>query len=257
MPCMTTWLALRLVKFTALAVLGVGTGVAVSAANQADRARAAFWWATPALFVAWLAGYGLLHTTERSMVDPFVGIGVFGSLIGLHGAVLCASLPSPRRVSQWLGLAGLAVASAGMVTRSAEAWVTGAGIVAALVGTAVVLPLLPTLEGDGEYDLSSQAVPWFAWLARLEGLSLIALFIGMPLKRMDIFIDGGTGALGWVHGSLFLLYLQALQVAARAEGWSMARAGAGAIAAFLPFGTFAFEAWTRRQADADRNPRTT
>src|SRR5688500_11406152 len=109
---MTTWLLLRLLKFFALAALAAGVALGLTQRRQADRAAAASWVAAPALWTTWVAGYLLLRATGRSLAEPFVGLSVLASLLGLHGVVLCASRPEPRRVSRWLGLAGLGVATA-------------------------------------------------------------------------------------------------------------------------------------------------
>lgn len=247
---MSTWLALRALKFLALVALSVGTGVAVASPRQADRSRAALWLATPALFFAWLAGYGLLHTTGRSILDPFVISGVLASLVGLHGAVLCAAKPAPKAVTRWLGIAGLAVATSAMVARDASHLHLGVATVLGLAVATAILPMLPTPDGDAHAGFGDDAWHWFSWLGRLEGLSLLVLFGGMPLKRMyGIHLDGGTGALGWCHGALFLLYAQAVLVVARARGWSVLTAGLAGFSAFLPFGTFAFEAWMAKKGE--------
>lgn len=82
---------------------------------------------------------------------------------------------------------------------------------------------------------------WFVWIARAEGLSLIALFfVAMPLKY-------GAGILepvkyvGWIHGLLFILYVAALLSVSVLERWSLTRTAAGFVASVLPFGTFVFE----------------
>ena len=89
---------------------------------------------------------------------------------------------------------------------------------------------------------------WFLNVARAEGVSLLLLFgVAMPLK----YAAGMPGMVAWVgglHGALFLLYLVALGSAGRVEGWSWARLAGGFAAAWLPFGTFAFERSLRRSA---------
>jgi integral membrane protein len=81
----------------------------------------------------------------------------------------------------------------------------------------------------------------FVWIARAEGLSLLLLFgVAMPLK----YGMGWSEATWWpglAHGLLFLAYVAALSVLARAESWPRAQVGVAFVASLLPFGTFLFE----------------
>jgi integral membrane protein len=71
------------------------------------------------------------------------------------------------------------------------------------------------------------------------------VLVAMPLRAATgVSLDGGSGVLGWGHGVLLLLYLQALQVAARALGWSWSTVAAAGLASLLPLGTLVFE-WIR------------
>lgn len=243
---MSAWLVFRLLKFLSLAALAVGIGLAVTPRRQADRASAAFWVAAPALWSTWVSGYLLLKAAGRAVNEPFVGIAVVASLVGLHGAVLCASRPSPRAVSRWLGLAGLGVATAVMVTRDAPAAVTAVAAAVAAVVAGVLVRAIPPGDGVPLDDLGERARAWFVTVARLEGLSLgLMVLVAMPFRHATgISLDGGTGVLGWGHGVLLLVYLQALQVAARALGWSWGTITLAVLSSLLPLGTFGFE-WLR------------
>ena len=82
---------------------------------------------------------------------------------------------------------------------------------------------------------------WFLFLARLEGLSLLALFfVAMPLKYAA-GIEAPVAWVGWCHGALFLVYLIALSSVSRVEAWTWARTGFGFLASMVPFGTFVLE----------------
>ena len=52
---------------------------------------------------------------------------------------------------------------------------------------------------------------------------------------------GPNGLIGWVHGTLVLVYLQALFSTRKLLGWSWSKAIAGAVGGMLPFGSFVFE----------------
>jgi integral membrane protein len=87
----------------------------------------------------------------------------------------------------------------------------------------------------------------FRLVALLEGLSfLVLLFIAMPLKYLA-GMPLGVRVVGLVHGVLFLLFLGLLLEVTLARRWSAVRVGAALLASLLPFGTFAFDAWLRRE----------
>lgn len=251
---MSAWITFRLVKFLALTLFAVGVGLGVGQKSQADRVKAAFWLATPALWFTWFAGYLLMKTTHRTLSEPFIGIALIASLTSLHGAILSASKASPRAVSRWLGPAGLGIATAAMVARDAPGTVALVGCVLAAGLALAVGAVLPPVDGEADPQYREQVKHWFTTVARFEGLSLITMMlIAMPLRKLTgMSLDQGTGALGWGHGILVLFYLQALQVAAKGLGWSWGRVGAAFVSSLLPFGTFIFEWVVLREAAPTR-----
>ena len=242
---MSGWVLLRVVKFVALAGLAAGLALGAGQRRQADRAAATFWLATPALWLTLVSGYLLMKTTGRSLAEPFVGVALVASLTALHGAVLAATRPNPGVVSRALAFGGLAGATAAMVTRDAPLGVTlGTFALAAALGVGVAFAA-PAPDGASE-DPGLER--WFVWVARAEGASLLAMvLVAMPVRRaFGVSLDGGTGALGWGHGMLVLLYLQALSVTARRLGWSWGTAALAFGSSVVPFGTFVFEAFALR-----------
>lgn len=79
------------------------------------------------------------------------------------------------------------------------------------------------------------------WIARLEGASLLFLFlVAMPLKYgagEPLAVEVG----GWIHGLLFVAFVGALGLALVRLGWTFATVAAGFVSAFFPFGTFVWE----------------
>lgn len=78
----------------------------------------------------------------------------------------------------------------------------------------------------------------FHRIALAEGTSfLVLLLIAMPLKY---FADmpWAVKIVGWAHGVLFILYLAALFLGWRRNGWSIRFCAIAFIAAFLPAGPF-------------------
>ena len=83
---------------------------------------------------------------------------------------------------------------------------------------------------------------WFLQVARLEGMSLIALFfVAMPLKY-GAGIAEPVAWVGWIHGTLVFLYVIALGSMCRVEGWPLWRVAIWFVASLLPAGTFIAEA---------------
>ena len=91
----------------------------------------------------------------------------------------------------------------------------------------------------------------FRALALAEGLSFVVLlFVAMPLKYLAD-MPMGTRYVGWAHGLLFVLYEIAILDALGSKRWPLKRVLWGALAGFVPFGTFVFLARVRRE-DGER-----
>ena len=82
-----------------------------------------------------------------------------------------------------------------------------------------------------------------------EGLSwLLLLGIAMPLK----YIGGEPLAVrivGWIHGILFVAYIIQLYRVQSAYRWPLQKIIFGCLAAFLPFGTWIFDAQLKKQQE--------
>jgi integral membrane protein len=79
-----------------------------------------------------------------------------------------------------------------------------------------------------------------------EGTSLLLLlFIAMPLK----YWAGKPEAvqlIGWLHGLLFVLFMLAVLIVYFQRSWPFKRLVFAFLAAFLPFGTFVFDNWLKK-----------
>jgi integral membrane protein len=82
-----------------------------------------------------------------------------------------------------------------------------------------------------------------------EGLSwLLLLGIAMPLK----YVAGQplpVRIVGWIHGLLFIAYLIQLYRVQSAYRWPLKKTVLGCLAAFLPFGTWLFDAQLKKQQE--------
>jgi integral membrane protein len=80
-----------------------------------------------------------------------------------------------------------------------------------------------------------------------EGISfLILLLVAMPLK----YIWGmpqTVKIVGWMHGILFIAYVIAVFLAAKAMRWGFFKVCVAVIASLLPFGTFVLDKELKRR----------
>ena len=83
-----------------------------------------------------------------------------------------------------------------------------------------------------------------------EGLSwLLLLGIAMPLKYMA-GEPMPVKIVGWIHGLLFIAFLIQLYRVQSAYRWPLKKTVLGILAAFLPFGTWIFDAQLKKQEQA-------
>lgn len=245
----------RILKFLSLAVLAGGT-FAVALSPAWPRRMKALMFATVGFSATWISGY-VMHALAGGSMRTMAGWLIYSillSLLGFHGLALLAHKPKPRAISHILAIGGLFTATVAMVVRTNDPLTLGVLTLVSFAIAALIRfwPDLVRLDDENNSQaavVSSQSWHWFQWIARFEGLSLIILvLINMPLKRLAGFsLDGGTGTLGWIHGTLFLIYLQALLSTGRMLKWSWKQMAAGFIAANIPFGTFWFERWVGKK----------
>ncbi len=89
----------------------------------------------------------------------------------------------------------------------------------------------------------------FRIIAFLEGLSYILLLgIAMPLKYM-YGMPVAVNIIGMIHGILFMVYSAYLFVILREYRLRVPIGIRGFIAGLLPFGTFVFDGYIRKQKE--------
>lgn len=80
-----------------------------------------------------------------------------------------------------------------------------------------------------------------------EGLSLLVLLgIAMPLKYLANQPEA-VKITGWIHGVLFVAFVVAVLLMYHERNWPVKKVALAFIAAFLPFGTFVFDAQLRKE----------
>lgn len=93
----------------------------------------------------------------------------------------------------------------------------------------------------------SGSIGWLRLIGIAEGISLLLLMgIAMPLK----YLAGKPEAVkytGWIHGLLFVLFMATVMFVYFQKSWPFKRVIIAFIAAFLPFGTFIYDKWLKKQ----------
>lgn len=75
-------------------------------------------------------------------------------------------------------------------------------------------------------------------IGNIEGISyILLLFIAMPLKYFA-GMPMAVRFMGSIHGFLFVLFIIALFLAARAKKWSYDKVAFAFLMSIVPFGTF-------------------
>ena len=88
---------------------------------------------------------------------------------------------------------------------------------------------------------------WLHIIGIAEGISLLVLFgIAMPLKYLAAKPEA-VKYTGWIHGLLFVAFMALVMLVYFQKNWPFKRVIIAFIAAFLPFGTFVFDRWLRKQ----------
>ncbi|GAA2368072.1 DUF3817 domain-containing protein [Nonomuraea africana] len=96
----------------------------------------------------------------------------------------------------------------------------------------------------------------FRAVAIAEACSWVGLLAGMYVKYIAQAGELGVKIFGPVHGGLFLLYLLAVLLLARQEGWSRGTTALGLACSVPPLATVWFERRQQRRRTASPQPAT-
>ncbi len=250
---MSEYIIWRAIKFLGLVLLSGGVFAATLSTAAPNRMRGLVL-TSLGLVLTWAAGYMMMHSTGMRITEPWILAAVGMSLVSLFSTADLAHAATKRwrRLRAGVAAGGIFAAVLVMIFHSAEPWVS-----ALLIGISLALavPLMFAFLDDRADITAPEARStwdWFKWIARAEGVTLILLvLVNLPLKRFaGLSLDGGTGLLGWVHGTLFFLYIQGLWNSGNALQWSWLQRAVGFALSLIPFGTFVFEYLRRKDVDA-------
>lgn len=86
----------------------------------------------------------------------------------------------------------------------------------------------------------------FTVIAVAEALSWIGLLVGMYYKYLADVGELGVRLFGPIHGVIFIGYVVATLILARALGWSRGTTFVGLVCSVPPFATVLFDLWALR-----------
>ncbi|GAB3476113.1 DUF3817 domain-containing protein [Amycolatopsis cihanbeyliensis] len=99
--------------------------------------------------------------------------------------------------------------------------------------------------------MSGKAAVVFRVVAVAEAFSWAGLLVGMFLKYVVEFGEGGVPVLGMVHGVMFVLYVLVTLAVFRSLGWRPRTLLLALLASIPPLFTWAFEKWALRSGKLD------
>ena len=95
--------------------------------------------------------------------------------------------------------------------------------------------------------MSGNSIRRLRMIGFAEGTSLLVLmFIAMPLKYFAGKPDA-VKIIGWLHGFLFILFMLMVFIVYLQKKWPFKKLVFAFLAAFLPFGTFVFDAQLKKE----------
>ena len=239
------WYALwRLLKWIGIAMWAIGLHQVMVSPKQCDRLKGLYRLTVFGFAFTWMVGWLMMKHMGYSMGDSWIANAILFALISMVGSFLRAFSNSKGRLYNGMILIGFALSIASMVVRSGEL-----SVLIPVSGVSVLIGGFGTwfLPAENDEDSSEEVNPivvnGFKWMAWVEGMTVLVLFLlYIPAKKLlGINLDGGTGLIGWTHGVFVILYVLSLTFTFRRLKWSWQQYLAGGFSSFFPFGTFIFE----------------
>lgn len=241
---MEWYLLWRLLKWIGLLMWGMGLYRVSVQPKQTERLKGLYGFAVFGFALTWMSGWLMMKHLGYSMGARWISNAMLFGLLSISGTFLRAFSIQNGKVYNAMIWVGFALSIASMVVRTGDAATLGlVSGVAALFGGLMALGLEAGHQDESVELIESEVIRGFKWMAWVEGLTVLVLFVlYLPAKKlMGINLDGGTGMIGWTHGVFVILYVLSLTFTFRKLGWSWLQYIAGGLSSFFPFGTFIFE----------------
>jgi len=255
------WVAVwRFVKWIGLLLWAIGMYNVSCQSKQSRRIKSLYTLAIPGFAVTWMMGWLMMKHLDLTMSLFWISNAMLFGLISMVGTFLRAFLPSVgsdsisqtpsfvgitrAKIYNAMGFVGLLLSLGTMVVRDgAQSAHVGVVFVSLVLGGLAAWSVSTVEEEDVLESVHVNIVQGFKWVARVEGLTVLVLFLlYLPAKKVfGINLDGGTGVIGWTHGVFVILYVLSLTMTARTLKWSLGQYIVGGVSSFFPFGTFVFE----------------
>lgn len=241
MEWMLVW---RWLKWLGLIFWGIGIDAVLVNTERQRKVHGLYLSAVSGFALTWMSGWMMMKGMGYSMGVSWISNAMLLGLLSLTGTFLSAFTNTKRVLWNTVSLTGFLGSIAMMVVRDGSVSTQISLLaLATLVGAGLAAWLTQPSELDAPDSATDAMKSGFQWVARLEGLTVLVLFLlYIPAKKiLDVNLDNGTGMIGWTHGVFVMVYVLSLTFTARALGWSIKQWVLGGLSSFLPFGTFLFE----------------
>ena len=241
---MEWYLVWRLLKWLGLSMWAMGLYQVAANPRQDERLRALYSLAVFGFALTWMAGWLMMKHLGVSMGASWISNAMLLGLVSMVGTFLRAFSVVKGRVYNAMMWTGFALSMAMMVVRTGDNATLGVAIGVALIFGVLMTIRVSSVNIKVPVDaIELQVVQGFKWMAWVEGLTVLVLFLFyLPAKKLlSINLDGGTGLIGWTHGVFVILYVLSLTFTFRTLKWSWMQYIGGGFSSFFPFGTFVFE----------------
>lgn len=242
----------RLLKWFGLSVWAIGLHQVMVSPKQDDRLKALYRYTVFGFALTWMAGWLMMKHLGYSMGASWILHSMLFGLISMVGSFLRTFSRSKGQLYNAIISIGFALSISSMVVRTGNESSIGLVMAVSLIIGGLGAWLLPSNNDPHPFEtVEESVVRGFKWMARIEGATVVILFLlYLPAKKiLDINLDGGTGLIGWTHGVFVILYVLSLTFTFRALKWSWMQYFTGGFSSFLPFGTLLFERKMFRKQD--------
>ena len=234
---------LAIVKWLGLSMWAMGLYQVAVNAKQDERLKALYSFVVFGFALTWMAGWLMMKHLGYSMGASWISNAMLFGLVSMVGSFLRAFSVAKGRIYNAMIWIGFALSIAMMVVRTGDGATLGVASSVAIIFGGLMSMREPLEELEVPVDtVELQVVQGFKWMAWVEGLTVLVLFLlYLPAKLLSINLDGGTGLIGWTHGVFVILYVLSLTFTFRTLKWSWKQYIGGGFSSFFPFGTFVFE----------------
>ena len=206
---MEWYLLWRWLKWLGVSMWAMGLYQVAVSPKQDERLKALYGLTVFGFALTWIAGWWMMKHLGYSMGASWISNAMLFGLISMVGSFLRAFSVDKGKLYNGLIWIGFTLSMAAMVVRTGDSATVGLVSAVSVVFGGLMAMRLPVTNQNVEHNLvESQVIRGFKWMAWVEGMTVLVLFLlYLPAKKLlSINLDGGTGLIGWTHGVFVILY---------------------------------------------------